>query len=272
MNGSKSTDRADEVHALGWYGKVPGSGDFVTRRLPPAFLEPWDAWLRVALAGSRARLGDGWLDAFLSMPAWRFVLDPGIAGVDAWAGLLAPSVDSVGRYFPLTVACPLQARDACPVRTLWRARKWYAELESLVLGVLAPDGDRDAFDGELARRGFDAGFVVARKPAGKSASGAQQWQSSLWIPLAQPGEHDDEPEDMRNLCSSSFAGPSTVWLAEESEIFGRCLLLVDHLPSAEQFCALMNGKWTDHGWRTAVPSAAGHAGTPAATPAARESA
>ena len=32
-----------ESFETGWYGKLPASGDFVTRRLPPSFIEPWDA-------------------------------------------------------------------------------------------------------------------------------------------------------------------------------------------------------------------------------------
>ena len=60
-----------ESYETGWYGKLPAHGDFVTRRLPPSFIEPWDAWLNKMLLGSRQRLGAGWRDAFLSAPAWR---------------------------------------------------------------------------------------------------------------------------------------------------------------------------------------------------------
>jgi hypothetical protein len=67
---------------------------------------------------------------------------------------------------------------------------------------------------------------------------------------------------------SAFAGPITVWYAETSEIFDRCLLLSERLPGAEQFCALMNGKWADHGWQTNAPAGAGMAATSAS---ARES-
>ena len=99
-----------ESFETGWFGKLPTSGDFVTRRVHPYFIEPWDAWLNAMLAGSRERLGDGWRDTFLSAPAWRFVLAPGVIGQDGWAGLIVPSVDSVGRYFPLTVVSELPVK------------------------------------------------------------------------------------------------------------------------------------------------------------------
>ena len=54
-----------ESFETGWYGKLPANGDFLTRRLPPSFIEPWDAWLNRILAGSRERMGAGWRDAFL---------------------------------------------------------------------------------------------------------------------------------------------------------------------------------------------------------------
>jgi type VI secretion system protein ImpM len=88
-----------EGFAVGWYGKIPGTGDFIARRVPASFSEPWDRWLQDAIEGSQQRLGAGWRDAFLSMPAWRFALGPGVLGASAWAGLMVPSVDAVGRYF-----------------------------------------------------------------------------------------------------------------------------------------------------------------------------
>ena len=46
--------------AVGWYGKIPGAGDFIARRVPASFSEPWDRWLQAAIEGSQERLGKGW--------------------------------------------------------------------------------------------------------------------------------------------------------------------------------------------------------------------
>ncbi len=89
----------------GFFGKIPARGDFVRSGLPRAFIEPWDRWLELVLAGSRERLGDAWRPAWLEAAVWRFALAPGMAGPMAAYGVLLPSVDSHGRYFPLTVAC-----------------------------------------------------------------------------------------------------------------------------------------------------------------------
>jgi type VI secretion system protein ImpM len=199
-----------EGFAAGWYGKIPGTGDFIARRLPPAFREPWDRWLRDAIDGSRRRLGAAWRDAFLSMPPWRFALGPGVLGANAWAGLMVPSVDAVGRYFPLTVACALPGAGIDAAATLLSAHAWFDEIEAIALTAIAPAADAGEIDAALARRRFEA----------------------RWLALPAAG--------------ASSAG--CAWLAEASEVFDRKLLLCERLPSAEQFCAMMDGRWADHGW------------------------
>jgi type VI secretion system protein ImpM len=91
----------------GLFGKLPARGDFVRSGLPGSFVTPWDAWLRTVMAGSREQLGEDWLPAWLEAPVWRFVLAPGLCGSDPVLGLMLPSVDRVGRYFPLTLAALL---------------------------------------------------------------------------------------------------------------------------------------------------------------------
>jgi len=90
--------------ALGFYGKIPSRGDFVRSGLPHAFIDPWDCWLQQRIAASREELGEAWTAAWLEAPIWSFALPPGICGPDSVLGLWMPSVDRVGRHFPLTLA------------------------------------------------------------------------------------------------------------------------------------------------------------------------
>lgn len=104
--------------AAGLFGKLPARGDFVRAGLPGDFVAAWDGWLQRVIAASRARMGADWLPAFLEAPVWRFALAPGLCGASAVSGLWLPSVDRVGRYFPLTLAAlvPVAAAgwlDAC---------------------------------------------------------------------------------------------------------------------------------------------------------------
>ena len=88
----------------GVYGKLASRGDFVSRGLPHSFIQPWDAWLAAGLLASQEQLGAQWLDAYLVSPLWRFALAPDVCGPTAVVGVLMPSIDRVGRYFPLTIA------------------------------------------------------------------------------------------------------------------------------------------------------------------------
>src|SRR3954469_1298247 len=133
-----ATSAAQESFSAGWYGKIPGTADFITRRMRAAFRESWDRWLRSAIAGSRERLGGRWRDTFLSMPIWRFVLSPGMLTPNAWAGIMAPSVDAVGRSFPLAVASALPSASLNIFATLTAAESWYDDIETIALSAIAP--------------------------------------------------------------------------------------------------------------------------------------
>jgi type VI secretion system protein ImpM len=232
---------AGEGFAVGWYGKIPGTGDFIARRVPASFSEPWDRWLQGAIAGSRQRLGVHWRDAFLSMPAWRFALGPGVVGANGWAGLMVPSVDAVGRYFPLTVACALPSASLDAGATLLGAGRWFDDIEAIALEAIAPGADTASIDRAFARRRFEARWLALpeENDATNPIRGAQP--RMLFI---EPGAATASIGELsRGLCE-----PNSAWLAEPSELFDRTLLLCESLPSAEQFCAMMDGRWAEHGW------------------------
>src|SRR5262249_52036816 len=65
------------------------------------------------VAASRAVLGEAWLPAWLEVAVWRFALSSGICGPGAVIGLWMPSVDRVGRYYPLTLAAVSRDADTC---------------------------------------------------------------------------------------------------------------------------------------------------------------
>jgi type VI secretion system protein ImpM len=97
---------------IGFYGKIPARGDFVHAGLPRTFTDPWDDWMQRMVGASRSVLGQSWLPAWLEAPVWRFVLAPGICGPDSAIGLWVPSVDAVGRYFPLTLVAVAHTADS----------------------------------------------------------------------------------------------------------------------------------------------------------------
>ena len=66
----------------------------------------------------------------------------------AWAGILMPSVDRVGRYFPLTLAVKIDDSQALP-NLFINAAEWFGKLEQLALTALEDDFDLTEFDRSL---------------------------------------------------------------------------------------------------------------------------
>lgn len=85
-----------------WFGKLPSIGDFVGRRMPHALTTEWDSWLRSGLDQLRSEAAETWTQRFIHSPIWFFVTPARVTGVAA-CGVIAPSVDRVGRFYPLTV-------------------------------------------------------------------------------------------------------------------------------------------------------------------------
>lgn len=80
------------------FGKLPAHGDFITRGFAPDTRDSLDDWLAASLADARGALGERFDAAFDAAPPWRFAHAEG----DGWiAGAIAPSVDGVGRRYPI---------------------------------------------------------------------------------------------------------------------------------------------------------------------------
>ena len=140
---------AAEDAPVGFYGKLPCRGDFLQRRVSQEFVEVWDAWLQRCLAESIRQMQERWLEAYLTSPVWRFVLSPGICGDGAYGGVMVPSVDRVGRYFPLTIVASWEPRH-CALDVACGAHAWFDRAEELALD--APEAsDFDLFDASIAQ-------------------------------------------------------------------------------------------------------------------------
>ena len=139
----------------GFYGKLPTKGDFLTRRLPREFIDGWDGWLQAGMNDSRQVLGDAWLQIYLTSPLWRFVLPSGVFSASGWAGVLMPSMDKVGRYFPMTIAAELKA-PISPVLVASNCNAWYEAVENRLLDALDDDTlDMDKFDEDVVALEID---------------------------------------------------------------------------------------------------------------------
>jgi len=138
------------AEVVGWFGKMPALGDFASRRLPDAWRDAWDAWLQRELVSSREQLGDeAWLSLYMVAPVRRFWLARGLLTRDAWIGVLMPSVDSVGRQFPFTLAAAVEHGRAELVDALAN-NDWLDAAEALARQVLDPSFEVEALEQAIA--------------------------------------------------------------------------------------------------------------------------
>lgn len=238
---------------VGFFGKLPSHGDFLRRRVSDAFVDAWDAWLRECLAASKTALGARWLDVYLTSPAWRFVCAPGACGPAPVIGLLAPSVDQVGRYFPLTIVTELP-EDVSLVTAAAISTHFLDAAERLVIETLAAEPvDFDRFDRAVINLEADLAGVIERPaiildPAAVSVLGesAQAWQ----LPLGASFHLASAFDQLLSLQLEAKFRPLVLWWTDGSSVVEPSWLVLKGLPAPAQYPAFMEGTWAEHRWRS----------------------
>lgn len=232
---------------IGWYGKLPSHGDFLQRRTPDAFVRTWDAWLQECIARSREQLADDWLRTYLTSPVWRFFLSDGVIGASSCAGVLLPSVDRVGRYFPLTIFAELPA-DLPPMAVAIHGREWLKTIEALALAALESE--------DFSIEEFDASLLASAEALGRIEQyygldlgeafpeSARDWR----VPMTSADRMAASLIDPLMHSLARRLRPLTVWWTDGSERVGASCLLCQALPSPERFVAMLDGGWQAAGW------------------------
>ncbi|SFV04678.1 type VI secretion system-associated protein TagF [Pseudoduganella namucuonensis] len=219
--------------APGFFGKVTSHGDFVSRRLPQAMLAVWDGWLQASLQASRGALGPRWLDTYLTSPIWRFALAPGVCDNNAWAGVLMPSVDRVGRHFPLTLAAGAPGGGAV-LDWVANCAPWFDRLEALALSSLEHGFALEQFDAAL----------LATEPLSDLALPGQGGPAGSRVPLPSV---DAVAAQAPLLAAAALRGQS-IWWTDGSAQVEPSLLMCRGLPAPAAFAGLLAGNWAQTGW------------------------
>lgn len=227
----------------GFYGKFPEIGDFVNRRMPRTFLDPWDEWMQGAISVSREQLGERWLELYLNAPIWCFVLSGGLCGESPWAGLCMPSVDRVGRYYPLTIATPLPF-DVNPLQLSIDGREWFENSTDVILTALDEQGfQMDEFDTRVNALGDLMDVAEA------GAASTQFGYGSAWRMPLDPGARVSPvlPALAHQLVLQRL-GPYSLWWTAGSQFVEPSMLMTAAMPAAQDFSALLSGDWRSGGW------------------------
>ena len=220
----------------GFYGKLPAHGDFIDRDLPVAVIAQWDSWLQQSIAASRERCQDQWLDIYLTSPIWRFVLSSGCIDGNGWAGLLVPSVDAVGRYFPLTVMMPLTESES-PARFLANNNGVYEFWEQVALQAL----QESLVAEQVAEKLRESAVLI-------QAAGVAVSRAAMVTGLAQPVEQQNPWATLFDASMNQVSDSFSLWSCSGSVNMPPVILARKGLPDPRSYTAMLNGQWQSEGW------------------------
>jgi len=219
----------------GWYGKLATLGDFAQRRLPAEWVRACDTWLSTALDGARELLGTRWLEVYLTAPVLRFGWAPGVVDARWWFGLLMPSCDSVGRYFPLLIAQP-RAQAPQDRIALDHLERWFEHLAGAAMHTLSDQqGSVEALEAALRDAppwptpGRGTGLATQARGA------SEQYRLGRAAPLA----HWVQALAQREL-ATHVAG-CTVWWRVTASGGDDTIDIVQGLPDGSTLAALLAG-------------------------------
>lgn len=210
---------------FGAFGKMPALGDFFHMNAPAGFVRVWDDWLQGAMLTASQASGDAWDALYMSAPIWRFTLPAGLAGPGKIIGVLMPSVDRVGRRFPLVLMAPVDREGPAALDHLLSDPTFDA-LEDVALSALDDGTDRDALARALAG-------VVPALPH----SYAPLRRAGSTLVLTQAAQAGIAPELAAGLLTGSH-DRSSLWTTVIQD--SRRAMICEGLPQAHQAHALFD--------------------------------
>jgi type VI secretion system protein ImpM len=217
---------------LGFYGKLPTYGDFIQKRLPTDFINPWHEWLQQGMVACRERDPQGWMTYYLNCPAWSFVLAGGVCGQQPIAGVTIPSVDRVGRYFNFTLASILP-EEIVPAAFANTHGEWLEGLENLALSILEEEMDQDAI--ERAINGAASELHWETPPYRLFSMGSEH----LKVVASEPSAvRDMLPEITHQLIGKDHAKYGLWWHQGSSQVSAQ-LVCCANMPAGDVYLGLM---------------------------------
>lgn len=235
----------EEESIVGCYGKLPSKGDFVTSAVSMEFTDPWDSWLRGVLAHSKSVLGDNWMELYLTTPVYQYALSSGVCGNPVWLGVMMPSVDSVGRYFPMTI-CKSFPPSSNAIELIEDEKEWLQSSEKLLLTCLEDDFSYSDFESQLSelKNIEDNDITISLKK-----SKMYRYDDSAWsFPLHIKEDSSVIYSELINSMLNSFYSAYSLWRTDGSDNLASSFIISEGLPSYKSSTAFMDGKWSQWGW------------------------
>jgi type VI secretion system protein ImpM len=222
----------------GLFGKVSPKRDFIAIHAPRRFLDVWEPWIQSGMSASRQSLGDNWQDAFLKAPIWRFWLGNDLCGTTV-IGAFMPSLDGVGRYYPLTVfACADEGETIKPPELDPQA-DWFAATEDFLLRTLDHGTSYEAIAAGLDQLGPPPNGDT-RPRAGNTIS----LPNGMVVAVESEAALPDAFASMRLVDHVNVYAASTFWWTVGGEDYPQFAVSGRRMPNPFLFTEMLTGRFT----------------------------
>jgi type VI secretion system protein ImpM len=219
----------------GLFGKLSAKRDFIALATPRSFLEVWEPWVQACIAASQHQLGREWQQAFLTAPLWRFWLGADLSGATV-LGVFMPSVDGIGRYYPLTLLAVADPALSIPPPDLDPQDQWFARAEEFLLSTL----ERSKSFEEIAAR-LDDMPVPHVEPTVSSAKGLLSFGDKTVGAMTAGSTFRNALTALRQSNHGTSAAASFFWTEGGGE-FPPMALSARGLPDAFNYSVMLTGK------------------------------
>ncbi len=217
----------------GLFGKLPARRDFISQAVPRSFLRLWEPWLENAMAESRGRLGAAdFEESFRAAPIWRFWLGADVSG-NAILGAFMPSMDAVGRYFPLTLIGIAEGEVLAPP-TMDPHDGWFTAVETILLSALDPKAALEPMLDDIAQ------LKIYGSPA---ASGATELKFGTPFELRPPLPLTELLAVCRLAYQDCSVADATFWWTVGGAHFRPMGLMRKRLPETGLFTGMLTGQF-----------------------------
>ena len=220
----------------GLFGKLPAKRDFVAIYAPRPWLDAWEPWMQAGISASQQAMRDGWRDAFLTTPIWRFWLGAEICGMTVM-GAFMPSLDGVGRYYPLTVFACGDASGSIPPPELDAQDEWFASCEEFLLSTLHNDVSFETVTTSLDR-------LVPPKPAASALADDMTKIADGCVGTLAVGRPFTELfGTLRAVNDVSVYAAATFWWTLGGDTYAPFALSCRGMPSPFLFAHMLTGRF-----------------------------
>ena len=218
------------------YGKLPTKRDFIAIGVTRDFLDQWEPWLQSSVSASQATLKDQWQNAFLRAPIWRFWLGADLCGITT-IGAFMPSLDRVGRYFPLTLLATADQGATVAPPEIDAQEDWFKAAEDFLISTLDQEKTFEA-----AVEGLN-GLAMPRQTGLAPPTGVFTDRNATTC-LKNDERHFAEVfESLCHAAPDTIYGGTSFWWTAGGEDFAPIAFCTKRMPDPFLFASMLTGQF-----------------------------